>query len=50
MNWILWYVTDEDFVEVARFAYQWMADLMKMRMPPTVGHYAVTPEGQTPIW
>ena len=50
MNWILWYVTNDDFVEVAKFAFKWMADMTAMRMPPTVGHYAVTPEDQTPIW
>jgi len=50
MKWILWKVTAEDFVEVARFVDENLAHSCGALAGMLGERYEVTKEGETPIW
>lgn len=47
MNWIVWHMTDEDFVEVARFADESDACAFAVLKGD---NYVPTAVNETPVW
>lgn len=50
MKYSVWHVTDKDFVEVARFADEEMANSFRALASLLGDRYEVTKVGETPIW
>lgn len=50
MNYSVWHVTDEDFVEIAQFATLEMAQSFRALASLLGERYEVTKIGDTPIW
>ncbi len=50
MKYSVWHVTDEDFVEVAQFVNEEMAQSFRALASLLGDRYEITKVGETPIW